>query len=223
MAVVSFSFQPYLHPSSAPSSSPSSSSFLCDSVHLRTHKNFISIHSPSLTLTIKSSSRSFRTAIAAYGDYYATLGVSTSATNKEIKGAYRNLARQYHPDVNKEPGAIDKFKEISAAYEVLSDDKKRTLYDQYGEAGVKSAVGGSNAYTTNPFDLFETFYGPSMGGFAGMDPTGFGTRRRSTVMKGEDIRGRKIREEKRRLRRRRDRLKATARTCTIPSRAAWTI
>lgn len=155
MAVVSLSFQPYLHPSSAPSSSspsPSSSSYLCGSVHLRTHKNFIPIHSPShfssLTLNSKSSSRSFRTAIAASGDYYATLGVSKSATNKEIKAAYRKLARQYHPDVNKEPGAIDKFKEISAAYEVLSDDKKRALYDQYGEAGVKSAVGGgSNAYT----------------------------------------------------------------------------
>lgn len=91
--------------------------------------------------------------------------------------------------MNKEPGATEKFKEISAAYEVLSDDKKRALYDQYGEAGVKSAVGGgSSAYTTNPFDLFETFFGPSMGGFGGMDPTGFGTRRRSTVTKGEDIR-----------------------------------
>ncbi|GAU27811.1 hypothetical protein TSUD_113910 [Trifolium subterraneum] len=96
---------------------------------------------------------------------------------------------QYHPDVNKEPGATDKFKEISNAYEVLSDDKKRSLYDQYGEAGVKSSVGGgSSAYATNPFDLFETFFGPSMGGFGGMDPTGFGTRRRSTVTKGEDIR-----------------------------------
>ncbi|KAK2423608.1 Molecular chaperone Hsp40/DnaJ family protein [Trifolium repens] len=47
---------------------------------------------------------------------------------------------------------------------------------------------GSSAYATNPFDLFERFFGPSMGGFAGMDPTGFGTRRRSTVTKGEDIR-----------------------------------
>ncbi|MBA0662311.1 hypothetical protein Goklo_006460, partial [Gossypium klotzschianum] len=95
----------------------------------------------------------------------------------------------YHPDVNKEPGATEKFKEISAAYEVLSDDKKRALYDQYGEAGVKSAVGGqSSAYATNPFDLFETFFGPSMGGFSGMDQTGFGTGRRSTVSKGDDIR-----------------------------------
>lgn len=127
--------------------------------------------------------------ITASGDYYATLGVPKSATGKEIKTAYRRLARQYHPDVNKQPGATEKFKEISAAYEVLSDDKKRALYDQYGEAGVKSTVGGaSSAYTTNPFDLFETFFGSSMGGFPGMDQGGFGTRRRSTVTKGEDIR-----------------------------------
>ncbi|KAJ6931893.1 chaperone protein DnaJ [Populus alba x Populus x berolinensis] len=127
--------------------------------------------------------------VYASGDYYATLGVPKSATSKEIKAAYRRLARQYHPDVNKEPGATEKFKEISSAYEVLSDDKKRALYDQYGEAGVKSTVGGpSSAYTTNPFDLFETFFGPSMGGFPGMEQTGFKTRRRSTVTKGEDIR-----------------------------------
>lgn len=127
--------------------------------------------------------------VRASSDYYATLGVSRSASSKDIKAAYRKLARQYHPDVNKEPGATDKFKEISAAYEVLSDEKKRALYDQYGEAGVKSTVGGSaGAYTTNPFDLFETFFGASMGGFSGMDQTGFRTRRRTTVTKGEDIR-----------------------------------
>lgn len=112
-----------------------------------------------------------------------------SASIKEIKAAYRKLARQYHPDVNKEPGATERFKEISAAYEVLSDDSKRALYDQYGEAGVRSTVGGqAGGYTTNPFDLFETFFGPTMGGFAGMDQGGFRTSRRSTVSKGEDIR-----------------------------------
>lgn len=127
--------------------------------------------------------------ISASADYYSTLGIPKSASSKEIKAAYRRLARQYHPDVNKEPGATEKFKEISAAYEVLSDDKKRSLYDQYGEAGVKSSVGGSGAaYTTNPFDLFETFFGASMGGFSGMDQSGFRTRRRDTVVKGEDIR-----------------------------------
>ncbi|KOM44610.1 hypothetical protein LR48_Vigan05g221500 [Vigna angularis] len=176
---------------------PSTCPCFCGTVHLRSHNSFISIHSPSFSTSFSSVSnpnlaptrRRFHTVFAASSDYYSTLGISKSATGKEIKAAYRKLARQYHPDVNKEPGATEKFKEISAAYEVLSDDKKRALYDQYGEAGVKSAVGGgSSAYTTNPFDLFETFFGPSMGGFGGMDPTGFGTRRRSTVTKGEDIR-----------------------------------
>uniref|UniRef100_A0A0C9S636 TSA: Wollemia nobilis Ref_Wollemi_Transcript_12006_1562 transcribed RNA sequence n=1 Tax=Wollemia nobilis TaxID=56998 RepID=A0A0C9S636_9CONI len=125
--------------------------------------------------------------ICMAADFYSTLGVPRSANSKEIKSAYRRLARQYHPDVNKEPGAEQKFKEISAAYEVLSDDEKRSLYDQYGEAGVKGAAGGGAAYTTNPYDLFETFFGASMGGFSGMD-TGFGTRRRETVIQGDDIR-----------------------------------
>ncbi|KAI3936003.1 hypothetical protein MKW92_047915 [Papaver armeniacum] len=126
--------------------------------------------------------------IRAAADYYSTLGVPKSATSKDIKAAYRRLARQYHPDVNKEPGATDKFKEISAAYEVLSDEQKRSMYDQYGEAGVKSSVGGGGAYAANPFDLFETFFGGSMGGFSGMDQTAYGSRRRSTVIKGDDIR-----------------------------------
>ncbi|MED6171505.1 hypothetical protein PIB30_041259 [Stylosanthes scabra] len=195
MAVISLSLVPsLLPPSSSPSPSPSSSSCFCGGIPLRSHKSFLSIHSaspfPSLASNPKfsGSGRRFHTVVSASADYYATLGVPKSATGKEIKAAYRRLARQYHPDVNKEPGATEKFKEISAAYEVLSDDKKRALYDQYGEAGVKSTVGGgSSAYTTNPFDLFETFFGPSMGGFGGMDPTGFGTRR-STVTKGQDIR-----------------------------------
>ncbi|XP_076904755.1 uncharacterized protein LOC143560314 [Bidens hawaiensis] len=127
--------------------------------------------------------------VFAAADYYSTLGVPKSATIKDIKAAYRKLARQYHPDVNKQPGATEKFKEISAAYEVLSDDKKRAMYDRYGEDGVKSTVGGqAGAYATNPFDLFETFFGTSMGGFAGADTAGFGGRRATTVIKGEDIR-----------------------------------
>ncbi|KAK7261944.1 hypothetical protein RIF29_28268 [Crotalaria pallida] len=190
MALISLS----LLPSLLPPHSSSSSSFVCGGVHLRSHTKSISLHSftsssSNATSTNRRRFHTFLVSAAASGDYYSTLGISKSATVKEIKSAYRKLARQYHPDVNKEPGATEKFKEISAAYEVLSDDKKRALYDQYGEAGVKSTVGGgSSAYTTNPFDLFETFFGPSMGGFGGMDPTGFGTQRRSTVTKGEDIR-----------------------------------
>ncbi|XP_065867528.1 uncharacterized protein [Euphorbia lathyris] len=179
--------------SSSPCTSLSSSSFFPGGTHLWSHQRFssssslISSSSTSFKFRTKASSNRFGPVINASGDYYATLGVPKSATVKDIKAAYRKLARQFHPDVNKEPGATEKFKEISAAYEVLSDDKKRALYDQYGEAGVKSTVGGSSAYATNPFDLFETFFGPSMSGFSGME-TGFGTRRRSTVTKGEDLR-----------------------------------
>ena len=71
---------------------------------------------------------------------YETLGVSPGANEAEIKKAYRKLARQYHPDVNKDPGAEDKFKEINAAYEVLSDKEKRAKYDQFGD----SMFGGQN-------------------------------------------------------------------------------
>ncbi|XP_021844411.1 uncharacterized protein [Spinacia oleracea] len=159
------------------------------SLSFRSNCNFIALSSPAYRNNAQFSKRKRRFIVrAASSDYYATLGVSRSASIKEIKAAYRKLARQYHPDVNKAPGATDKFKEISSAYEVLSDDKKRALYDQYGEDGLKSAVGGgAGAYTTNPFDLFETFFGSSMGGFPGMD-SAFGARRQATVTKGEDIR-----------------------------------
>ncbi|MER3482998.1 MAG: molecular chaperone DnaJ, partial [Meiothermus sp.] len=67
----------------------------------------------------------------AYKDYYATLGVSKNASEEEIKKAFKKLARKHHPDVSKDPGAEEKFKEINEAYTVLSDPEKRRFYDQY--------------------------------------------------------------------------------------------
>lgn len=69
-----------------------------------------------------------------YKDYYTILGVERSASQEDIQRAYRKLARKYHPDVNKEPGAEERFKELSAAYAVLKDAEKRKLYDQYGDS-----------------------------------------------------------------------------------------
>src|SRR6202020_3454667 len=71
----------------------------------------------------------------AYQDYYEALGVSRDASQDEIRQAYRRLAPRYHPDVNKEPGAEDRFKEISEAYEVLRDPEKRARYDRFGARG----------------------------------------------------------------------------------------
>ncbi|KAL8485524.1 hypothetical protein ACS0TY_027711 [Phlomoides rotata] len=124
--------------------------------------------------------RGTRLIVRAARDYYSVLGVSKNSSKSEIKTAYRKLARSYHPDVNKEAGAEDKFKEISNAYEVLSDDEKRSIYDKYGEAGLKGAGMGMGDFS-NPFDLFESLF-EGMGGMGGMG--GRGSRTRAT--EGED-------------------------------------
>ncbi|XP_068470379.1 chaperone protein dnaJ A6, chloroplastic-like isoform X2 [Phaseolus vulgaris] len=98
-----------------------------------------------------------RLIVRADADYYSVLGVSRNASKSEIKSAYRKLARNYHPDVNKEPGAEQKFKDISNAYEVLSDDEKRSIYDRFGEAGLKGSGMGMGDFS-NPFDLFESLF-----------------------------------------------------------------
>ena len=117
-------------------------------------------------------------------DYYEVLGVSRSADPEEIKRAYRRLARKYHPDVNKEDGAEEVFKEINRAYEVLSESEMRARYDRFGEAGVGGATAGAGGFQDFAdmgfADIFESFFG----GFGG---TGQGTRRRGPT-RGDDLR-----------------------------------
>jgi DnaJ-class molecular chaperone len=124
-------------------------------------------------------------------DYYEILGLKKGATAAEIKSAYRKMALQFHPDRNKEKDAEEKFKEINEAYQVLSDEKKRQAYDQFGHAAFDPAAGmGGNPFAggyqsgpftwsyqtggggnpfegmdfNDPFEIFESFFG---GGFAG--------------------------------------------------------
>ncbi|GAB2211688.1 hypothetical protein Droror1_Dr00025018 [Drosera rotundifolia] len=123
--------------------------------------------------------------VRAATDYYSVLGVSKDASKSEIKIAYRKLARSYHPDVNKEPGAEQKFKEISNSYEVLSDDEKRSIYDRYGEAGLKGDGMGMGDFNS-PFDIFESLF--DMGGMGGMGGRGRGRGKgsRNRATEGED-------------------------------------
>ena len=115
-------------------------------------------------------------------DYYEVLGISKGASKTEIKKAYRKLAKEYHPDRNKASDAEEKFKGIKTAYEVLSDDQKRSAYDQFGHAATEGFSGAGNGFNgfsgfegfngggfenmSNLNDIFERFFG---GGFSGFD------------------------------------------------------
>ncbi len=109
---------------------------------------------------------------------YETIGVSESASADEIKKAYRKLARKYHPDINKDESAIDKFKEINAAYEVLSDKKKKEQYDQFGD----QMFGGQNfqdfargqGSNVDLDEILRQMFGGGGGGFSGGQQGGFG-------------------------------------------------
>jgi molecular chaperone DnaJ len=118
-------------------------------------------------------------------DYYELLGVSRDVDADSLKKAYRRLARQYHPDVNKEPGAEDRFKEIGRAYEVLSDPQARARYDQFGEAGLGGGGGMPDMGDMGGFaDLFETFFS----GFGGAGGGAAAGARRRGPRQGDDLR-----------------------------------
>lgn len=113
-------------------------------------------------------------------DYYEVLGVSKTASEAEIKSAFRSLAKKYHPDVSKEPNAADKFKEAQEAYAVLSDAEKRRQYDQYGHAAFDQMNGGSG-FDFSGFD-FSDIFGDLFGG-----SFGFGGRSSNRAHQGQDI------------------------------------
>lgn len=99
------------------------------------------------------------TAVTAAKDYYKILGISRKATDREIKKAFRKLAVKYHPDKNKSHEAEIKFRDIAEAHEVLSDEKKRRIYDQHGEDGLKDQAGfDSSSFHFNFNDFFKDFH-----------------------------------------------------------------
>ena len=116
--------------------------------------------------------------MATKRDYYEILDVDRKASKEDLKRAYRRMARQYHPDVNKDATASERFKEINEAYEVLSNDSTRATYDRFGHAGVQGGGAGFNDFSGfgNVADIFEEFFG------------GFGTRRRRGPRRGADLR-----------------------------------
>lgn len=130
-------------------------------------------------------------------DYYEVLGVSKTASQDEIKSAFRKKAKQYHPDLNKDnPEAEEKFKEAQEAYAVLSDESKRKMYDQYGHAGVGNGSRGPGGYSYQGFDgadfdfgdIFDSIFGGA-GGFSGFSGFGGGNSsgRGSRARRGSDV------------------------------------
>jgi molecular chaperone DnaJ len=120
-------------------------------------------------------------------DYYEVLGVPRNATQEEIKNAYRKLALQYHPDRNKSPDAEEKFKEISEAYAVLSDEEKRRQYDMFGHEGIGGRYTREDIFRGVDFDEIFRDLGFGFGGFGSIFDMFFG-RREHASEGGYDLR-----------------------------------
>ena len=120
-------------------------------------------------------------------DYYDVLGVPRTASTDEIRGAWRSLVRQYHPDVSDEPDAEDRFNEVQEAYDVLSDDEKRASYDRFGHSGGQGR-GGPGVAGVDPSryeDIFSEVFGTGGSGFGGFRP---GAAARQGPRAGQDVR-----------------------------------
>ncbi len=119
--------------------------------------------------------------MATERDYYAILGVPRTATDADIKRAFRKLAQQWHPDVNRDSGADERFKEINESYQVLSDPQRRQAYDMFGAAGVNGsgAFAGAQQGFGGFSDLFDAFFGGTAAG---------GAARRGRATVGSDLR-----------------------------------
>ncbi|MBJ8326148.1 molecular chaperone DnaJ [Streptococcus pacificus] len=118
-------------------------------------------------------------------EYYDRLGVSKNASQDEIKKAYRKLSKKYHPDINKEPGAEEKYKDVQEAYETLGDEQKRANYDQFGSAGANGGFG--NGFGGGGFGGFD---GSSFGGFEDIFSSFFGggaSRNPNAPRQGDDL------------------------------------
>ena len=120
-------------------------------------------------------------------DFYSTLEIARDASEDQIKQAYRKLAMRYHPDRNGgSPDAEEQFKKVTEAYDVLRDPQKRTLYDRYGEAGLRRAGGGAGFHhvdLSEALNIFMRDFG-GMGGFESI----FGGGRRQDPRRGQDVR-----------------------------------
>lgn len=120
-------------------------------------------------------------------DYYEVLGVNKNSNKEEIKNAYKKLAKKYHPDINKEKGAEEKFKELSEAYAVLSDNQKKANYDQFGHDGFDQRFTQEDIFRGTDFsDVFEDLFGGA--GFSGSIFDIFFGGQRERVQRGSDLR-----------------------------------